>query len=76
MAPAMIRRVGHVRVFAALGSCISAALILFPLAENPAAWTILRVVLGFCLCGVYITAESWLNNSASNETRGQYPETI
>ena len=30
MAPEMIRRVGHVRVFAALGSFISAVLILFP----------------------------------------------
>ena len=30
MAPWMIRRVGHVRVFAALGSFISAVLILYP----------------------------------------------
>ena len=30
MAPVMIRRVGHVRVFAALGSTISAVLILYP----------------------------------------------
>jgi MFS family permease len=30
IAPEMIRRVGHVRVFAALGSLISATLILFP----------------------------------------------
>ena len=31
LAPAMLRRVGHVRVFAALGSLISAVLILYPL---------------------------------------------
>jgi len=30
LAPEMIRRVGHVRVFAALGSTISAVLILYP----------------------------------------------
>ena len=69
--PNMIRRVGHVRVFAALGSFISAALILFPAFRDPIAWTLGRVVLGFCFCGVYITAESWLNNATSNETRGQ-----
>lgn len=69
--PGMIRRVGHVRVFAALGSFVSAVLILFPAVQDPIAWTFGRLVLGFCFCGVYVTAESWLNNAADNETRGQ-----
>jgi MFS family permease len=67
----MIRRVGHVRVFAALGSTISAVLILYPALTEPWAWVIGRVVIGFCFCGVYVTAESWLNNAANNETRGK-----
>ncbi len=70
-APELIRRVGHVRVFAALCSLISAAMILFPVVTDPVAWTLLRVVLGFCFSGVYVTAESWLNNAASNENRGK-----
>ena len=69
--PGMIRRVGHVRVFAALGSFVSAVLILFPAVQDPIAWTFGRIILGFCFCGVYVTAESWLNNAADNETRGQ-----
>ena len=71
MAPEMIRRVGHVRVFAALGSTISAVLILYPTLVEPWAWTVGRIVIGFCFCGVYITAESWLNDASTNETRGQ-----
>ncbi len=71
MAPEMIRRVGHVRVFAALASFISAVLILYPTFADPWVWTIGRVIIGFCFSGVYVTAESWLNNAASNETRGQ-----
>lgn len=71
MVPGMIRRVGHVRVFAALGSFVSAVLILFPAIQDPILWTLGRVVLGFCFCGVYVTAESWLNNAASNENRGK-----
>ena len=71
LAPEMIRRVGHVRVFAALGSLISAVLILYPALANAEAWMVGRVIIGFCFSGVYVTAESWLNNSATNETRGQ-----
>lgn len=71
MAPWMIRRVGHVRVFAALGSFISAVLILYPAIAEPWAWIPLRVIFGFCFSGVYVTAESWLNNAASNENRGK-----
>ena len=71
MAPIMIRRVGHVRVFAALGSFISAVLILFPTFTDPWIWTVLRVIVGFCFSGVYVTAESWLNNAADNQNRGK-----
>ena len=71
LVPELIRRVGHVRVFAALASFISAVLILYPLLVNPWIWAAGRVIIGFCFCGVYITAESWLNNAATNQNRGQ-----
>lgn len=71
LAPAMIRRVGHVRVFAALGSMISAVLILYPTYAAPWIWTLERVLIGFCFSGVYVTAESWLNHAASNDMRGK-----
>ena len=71
VAPEIIRRVGHVRCFAALGSMISAAFILYPAVPDPVAWTILRIVVGICFSGVYVVAESWLNDVATNETRGQ-----
>ncbi len=70
-APKMIRRVGHVRVFAALGSFMSAGLIAFPLLTEPWAWTLLRLLVGFSMSGIYVTAESWLNDAATNETRGK-----
>ena len=70
-APEMIRRVGHIRVFAALGSFISAVLILYPTITEPWAWIVLRVIFGFSFSGVYVTAESWLNNASTNENRGK-----
>lgn len=71
MAPEMIRRVGHVRVFAALASFISAVMILYPAFTNPVAWSFGRMLIGFCFSGVYVTAESWLNNAADNQNRGK-----
>ncbi len=70
-APVFIAKVGHVRVFAALGSLVSATLISYPLLADPYAWMILRVILGFSLSGIYVTAESWLNDASTNATRGQ-----
>jgi len=71
IAPVLLRRVGHVRVFSALASTISAILVLYPALTEPWAWVVMRIVIGFCFCGVYITAESWLNDTASNENRGK-----
>ncbi len=71
MAPLLIRRVGHVRVFAALASIISAILILYAAIPDPVAWALMRVAIGFCFSGVYVVAESWLNDQATNATRGQ-----
>ena len=71
LAPGMIRRVGHVRVFAALASLISAVLVLYPMLVEWQIWALMRVIIGFGFAGIYITAESWLNNTATNETRGQ-----
>ncbi|MEL6678017.1 MAG: MFS transporter [Pseudomonadota bacterium] len=69
--PRLIRRVGHVRVFAALGSLVSAAFILYAAFADPIAWAVMRLLVGFCFSGLYVVAESWLNDSATNETRGQ-----
>jgi len=69
--PRLIRRVGHVRVFAALGSFMSAGLISFPLLTDIWAWAIIRVLVGFCMAGIYVVAESWLNDAATNATRGK-----
>jgi MFS family permease len=70
-ATSLIARVGHVRVFAALGSLISAAFILYAEVPHAWAWALLRVLVGYSFAGVYVVAESWLNNAATNETRGQ-----
>lgn len=46
-------------------------MILYPTLTNPWIWALGRVLIGFCFSAVYVTAESWLNDAASNENRGQ-----
>ena len=71
VAPILIMQVGHVRVFAALASLISASFLGFALFVDPIAWFVLRLIVGFCFSGVYVASESWLNEAASNENRGK-----
>ncbi len=67
----VLRRVGHVRVFAALASLASTAALLHAVFVNEFAWGGMRLVFGFCQAGLYIVAESWLNAEATNENRGK-----
>ena len=71
MVPNLVRRVGHIRVFAALASLASIAVLFHAIFVNPVGWGAMRLVSGFCYAGLYIVAESWLNDRATNETRGQ-----
>lgn len=70
LAPHAIRRVGHIRAFTALVSTASAVALLHVLVIDPLAWMLMRVATGFTLAGFYIIAESWLNDRATNATRG------
>lgn len=71
LTPILLRRVGHVRVFAALGSLVSAAFILYAVYVNPVYWWFLRLLVGFCMSGLYVVAESWINDSSTSSNRGQ-----
>jgi MFS family permease len=68
--PYMIVRAGHIRAFTALVAMATAAALAYSLAPHAAAWAVFRGLTGFCLAGFYLVIESWLNDRASNETRG------
>ncbi len=70
LAPRMVKRVGHVRVFAALASVASMSVLLHVIIIDPWAWFAMRLITGFSYAGLYVVAESWLNDRATNETRG------
>ena len=70
IAPRLIMRVGHIRVFAALASIASGAALVHLVTFDPWSWSAMRLITGFCFSGLYIVSESWLNGSSSNESRG------
>ena len=69
--PRMVRRVGHVRVYAVLATLLSMSLLFHALVVHPLAWIAFRGLAGFALAGAYMVVESWLNEKATNESRGQ-----
>lgn len=70
LVPHAIKRSGHIRAFAALAAVASATALLFSLVPDAAFWMLLRVVMGFCVAGLYMVIESWLNASVSSDNRG------
>jgi MFS family permease len=63
--------VGHARafvVFAALGADTALLMIW---SSDPWVWAMLRLVMGYQMAGLFLVAESWLNEKAAPATRGR-----
>lgn len=69
--PKLIVSVGHIRVFAALASLASTTVLFHGLFGDPVTWGVVRIFTGFAYAGLFIVIESWLNQAATNKTRGQ-----
>jgi len=70
LAPMLVMRVGHIRVFSALASLASISILFHGFYIDPLFWMLMRVVTGICFAGFFVVTESWLNDRASNITRG------
>lgn len=69
--PPLLRRVGHIRTFAALGGLACASALLHALVPPHLAWAVLRTASGFCMAGLLLTAENWLTLRAPPDARGR-----
>jgi MFS family permease len=66
----IIRRVGHIRAFAVFGALASAAIVTHPMYVHTDLWIALRLLVGFCIAGLLLIVESWVNGVATAQTRG------
>jgi MFS family permease len=70
VAPRLVLKVGHIRVFAALAAVASAAILLQGVYVHALPWAFMRLISGVCFAGIYVVAESWLNDRADRTNRG------
>jgi MFS family permease len=68
--PALVKAVGHVRVFTVLTSMMTAALLGLSLTDGLVQWLFLRSLTGWSIAGIYLVVESWLNEEIDNSRRG------
>ncbi|MDR3517520.1 MAG: MFS transporter [Azospirillaceae bacterium] len=69
--PPLISRIGQIRAFSAFAALIAGASLGHALAVDPWLWAALRLIEGFCMAALFICIESWLNQRATGQTRGQ-----
>lgn len=67
----LIANVGHIRVFAGLAAIVAATSLALVMFIDPYVWIGLRLIVGFCVSGLFTVVESWLNESTDNADRGQ-----
>ena len=69
--PNLVGKVGHIRVFAAFASVASLSILIHAIFVNPYVWALARFLTGFSMLSVFVVVESWLNDRATNKTRGK-----
>ncbi|MDE2464953.1 MAG: MFS transporter, partial [Alphaproteobacteria bacterium] len=69
--PRLLTRIGHIRTFAIAGGAAAATVLLQSMFVGQLLWIFARLVFGFAAAGIYMVTESWLNDRATNDTRGR-----
>jgi len=70
-APRLIDRVGHIRTFAAVSAVASVTILVHASIVDPWTWAAMRLITGFAFSTIFVVTESWLNEAATNESRGR-----
>lgn len=67
----LVRRVGHIRTFAALAAVTTATVMLHGIFFSAAVWALLRLCTGISTIGLFMVIESWLNECTEPRARGR-----
>ena len=67
----LVRAVGHIRAFAVFLAVAADCALLMTVTDRPIIWAGLRLLMGWMLSGMFLVAESWLNDKSDNASRGR-----
>ena len=67
----LVRRVGHARAFMVLSALIALSNAAIGAGPHALLWMAARALYGFAICGLFIVAQSWLNDAVPNAIRGR-----
>lgn len=67
----LVRRVGHARAFMVLSALIALSNAAIGAGPHTLLWMAARALYGFAICGLFIVAQSWLNDAVPNAIRGR-----
>jgi len=71
LAPALIRRIGHIRAFSFFTAAIACMTLLHELLLDAWFWAFLRFLTGAAMASLYTIIESWLNSYAQPAQRSK-----
>lgn len=71
MTGALARRVGHARAFMIFSAIIILSNAAVGAGVHPLSWVAARTLYGFAISGMFIVAQSWLNDAVNNAIRGR-----
>lgn len=67
----LVRRVGHARAFMVFSALIVLSNAFVGAGTFPVVWVAARALYGFAICGMFVVAQSWLNDAVGNAVRGR-----
>lgn len=67
----LIKRAGHVRMFAGCVALGAMSILICSLFPDPVFWGVMRILIGFCNACAFTAMESWLADSSDVKTRGK-----
>ncbi|MGE0502315.1 MAG: MFS transporter [Rhizobiaceae bacterium] len=71
MTGSVVRRVGHARAYMTFSAMIILSSVVITAGIHPWLWIASRALYGFAICGLFIIAQSWLNDAVGNSIRGR-----
>lgn len=67
----MVKRVGHARVYMTFAAMVVLSNAAIAAGTYPILWIASRMLYGFAISGMFIVAQSWLNDAVANAIRGR-----